>query len=235
MKRAFTLIEQLVVIAIIGILAALLLPALVRAKETARRISCIGNLRQINMATLLYADDHGDAIRSITNGDPLYVSYKESIGSYLGSAGTNDTIFACAADNFDCDDHRINELFSFWSPPPSGKCFYRQQTTFHSSYLFNGLASDALDALAPRAAQRLLSAVCEPTRVVLECELSGAFGLSSHTRREPYQFNNARNVMSFVDGHVNYLATYWNGVTGFDGLSVLYEPPANYEYQWSDK
>lgn len=60
MKRAFTLIELLVVIAIIAILAALLLPALSRAKASAKRVVCINNARQINLATRMYADDHSE-------------------------------------------------------------------------------------------------------------------------------------------------------------------------------
>jgi prepilin-type N-terminal cleavage/methylation domain-containing protein/prepilin-type processing-associated H-X9-DG protein len=56
---AFTLVEMLTVIAIIGILAALLLPALEGAKARARRIQCVGNLREIGLATHLFANDHG--------------------------------------------------------------------------------------------------------------------------------------------------------------------------------
>jgi len=57
-RRAFTLIELMVVIAIVAILAALLLPTLGRAKESGRRIACASNLRQIELALSLYVDDH---------------------------------------------------------------------------------------------------------------------------------------------------------------------------------
>ncbi len=57
---AFTLIELLVVIAIIAILAALLLPALARSKEEAKRAQCSSNQHQISLGWIMYADDSGD-------------------------------------------------------------------------------------------------------------------------------------------------------------------------------
>lgn len=55
---AFTLVELLVVIAVLGVLAGLLLPALARSKSKAQGVFCLNNTRQLGLAWLMYADDH---------------------------------------------------------------------------------------------------------------------------------------------------------------------------------
>jgi len=57
--RAFTLLELLVVIGIIGLLAALLFPVLAQIKQKARRIACVNNLKQLSLAMHLFATDNG--------------------------------------------------------------------------------------------------------------------------------------------------------------------------------
>jgi len=59
-QQGFTLIELLVVIAIIGILAAILFPVFARARENARRASCMSNIKQLGLALMMYSQDYDE-------------------------------------------------------------------------------------------------------------------------------------------------------------------------------
>jgi len=72
-QSGFSLVELLVVIAVIGILAGLSLPALSKARSQARRIQCTNNQRQLCLIWMLYTGDHNDALAPNGHGDPAFL------------------------------------------------------------------------------------------------------------------------------------------------------------------
>jgi prepilin-type N-terminal cleavage/methylation domain-containing protein/prepilin-type processing-associated H-X9-DG protein len=109
MRRGFTLIELLVVIAIIAILAAILFPVFAKAREKARQTSCLSNLKEIELAALMYKGDYDEINvwdRMKTTNPPApggpYASgcgpnywYVDILNPYI----KNSQIWMCPSDN----------------------------------------------------------------------------------------------------------------------------------------
>jgi prepilin-type N-terminal cleavage/methylation domain-containing protein len=134
--HAFTLVELLVVIAVIGVLASLLLPALARTKDQGRNTVCVSNLRELGVATRVYAGDNNNIMPAaellptspINPTNPL-PRICDVLGPDLGKSGgtTNSSlVFKCPADaegrfategssyewNIDLNGHRMDETTS---------------------------------------------------------------------------------------------------------------------------
>ena len=101
-RRAFTLIELLVVIAIIAILAAILFPVFAQAREKARQATCTSNLKQLDLAALMYAQDYDETFPgNLNNGQADQSPWWLALPAYIqkGQTPTGNTYDAQNASN----------------------------------------------------------------------------------------------------------------------------------------
>lgn len=137
-QRAFTLVELLVVISIIGLLIALLLPTLQAAREAARQTQCSSNQRQIAIASYAHVADHDGLLpRAIYSGDDavvngnrwllrlmsLYANQGEVIGAGAEYLKTTPSIVECPSDGVSTSVDRIRNNGSGTSYFANGRIY----------------------------------------------------------------------------------------------------------------
>lgn len=114
-SKGFTLIELLVVIAIIAILAAILFPVFAKAREKARQIACISNLKQIGLAVMQYNQDY-DELFPKRNMFPNGPTWRQIVQPYIKSSG----VLICPSNSADPSDQGRNDPAQLGYPSEPG-------------------------------------------------------------------------------------------------------------------
>ena len=243
--KGFTLVELLVVIAIIALLLSVLVPSLAKARESAKKVVCQGNVRQQALACTLYMNDNGQNFPSlyVTGSDAAMNSaytghawggvlgtenavtqQQRLLNAYVGkvsnvslkSADKNLYVFRCPADNGAYGGEWADRKPTLWV---TNGCSY-----FYNS---NALNNDAVEGLWGKKSGR----VKHPSAVLL----AGDWGMTTYLLgNRPFQnvfWHNKKQLgwinTSFVDTHVQYLQmtpnkpNFQNGT----GWTVLFDGP----------
>lgn len=186
------MIELLVVITIIAILAALLLPALARAKEKGRQTSCINNVRQQTLAVIMYADENGDTLPPTAYNDlnGIEVDWPSLLDPYLNYVAK---IHLCPTDrNSKINSYGLSELtfvdLTDPNPPPLTRL-----ASFHSTSttIMQGDIGTEDDFLTPRPDTLKLTA---PGSI-----------LNDDEDARPSTRHSNRCDLGFMDGHGEHL------------------------------
>jgi prepilin-type N-terminal cleavage/methylation domain-containing protein/prepilin-type processing-associated H-X9-DG protein len=204
-RYAFTLVELLVVIAVISLLAAMLFPVFFRAREKARQITCVSNLRQIGIAVALYNEDNDDLYP--LGGDPVDI-YGDDFArtQYALVAATMplvpQTLQLYVKDNqvWDCpDDTGYTEGGSFedfplsTAPAPSAYAKFGMSYAYDTYLPLMGLNDATLTAYGGDPPYTQYG----PDHIILFQDMDGSWHGGQAWQDKRY------NVL-FCDGHVHY-------------------------------
>lgn len=235
----FTLIELLTVIAIIGILAAILIPVVGTVRDSARAAQCTSNLRQIGNGIMLYAEDHnGHAPPAQYGGQTAYNTWHRYVAPYLDFKGIPEqgihwragsaepTIFHCPVSQNDISGKGLNGATPGHLPLPTGWWSYGINTDVVAA--LHGVSTTVAERgddqgqgyglnLAFVESPSLTAAVLETTdfRARHNRTITGNFGLAPHNQSANVLFwdTSVRRfpAMELLEMEPNQVNTFWRG------------------------
>lgn len=207
----FTLVELLVVIAIIALLISMLLPTLNKARESARTVSCVSNLRQIGIAALMYTNENRDFLPSVPNKYQSYPTF--SYGGATNAVGYGPDVVP--AEQRILHRYLSGKSQVFRCPADVGALVdgipYEQPSTYESagtSYFFNAGLSGTGEYWYPTAGLwgRKRATIRQPSRKIMFYErimsTGGTYVFPWHVaKKDQHRFSAA---FVCVDGHAEH-------------------------------
>jgi prepilin-type N-terminal cleavage/methylation domain-containing protein/prepilin-type processing-associated H-X9-DG protein len=224
-RYGFTLIELLVVIAIIAVLAAILFPVFAKARENARRTSCLSNMKQVDTALLMYTQDYDESLPSLTDDHSVTPSIRTDIWNVLQPYTNSKDVFYCP-DRTDVGcgygdfagigptDRCIGVGYN-WGPIQfAGGGLLSTASSVGSVTIYTGIALAGI--VSPADAFTLGDTQDTPFYTISSSSIiSGAKITSNSSLLHAGRFN-----MAYVDGHAKSMGWKAGNISGFGSVAM---------------